>query len=315
MREKMRPGSGFRKMLIYIAAVALTACSGNRGGSSQEGNEREITVSVAPLAYFAKAIGGDSVKVRTLLPAGTDPETFQPGMDAMRALNRGGVLAVTGVLPFESEMTEKLKANNADLQLADAGKGIELIYGTHMHAHAEHGEAHEAHEAGDAHEHGEGEPDPHIWGSVKNARIIAGNLHATLCGLYPELRPYFTSRYEELDNQLDSIDRAYAVRLEMHPAFVIWHPSLSYFARDYGLEQISFNIENKETSPLRLREATDHALTERPAAFFVPQGLNPERVRAIATSLSLEPTEVNFMSEEWLSQMNLIVDHLTADQR
>ena len=307
----MRPGSGFRKMLIYIAAVALTACSGNRGGSSQEGNEREITVSVAPLAYFAKAIGGDSVKVRTLLPAGTDPETFQPGMDAMRALNRGGVLAVTGVLPFESEMTEKLTANNADLQLADAGKGIELIYGTHMHAHAEHGEAHEAHEAGDAHEHGEGEPDPHIWGSVKNARIIAGNLHATLCGLYPELRPYFTSRYEELDNQLDSIDRAYAVRLEMHPAFVIWHPSLSYFARDYGLKQISIEDDGKEPSPAQLKNLIDTCRKENANVIFIQKEFDMHNALLIAGELGVGVVLINPLNYDWQNEMIHIARSLT----
>ena len=29
-------------------------------------------------------------------------------------------------------------------------------------------------------------------------------------------------------------------------SFVVWHPSLSYFARDYGLEQISLEYDGKE---------------------------------------------------------------------
>lgn len=287
-----------KSKISYVCAsllihVLMSGCTG--GGNVSVG--REVAVSVPPLEYFVKAIGGDSVGVTSLMGAGSDPETFQPGMGVMRSVNRSGVLMVTGVLPFEAEMLGNVMSNTPGLQVCNLGDGIEYIYGTHGHGGMEH----------------EGEPDPHIWSSVGNARVIASNTYRYLSDVYPELEPYFNGRYRLLETRLDSLDRDYGQRLADHPAFVIWHPALSYFARDYGLEQIAFNIENKESTPQRLRHVTEHARGHRPEAFFVPAGIVPERVAALSDGIGIPPTEVNFMSADWEIEMNAIVDALTKD--
>lgn len=292
--------------MTALAALLMAGCSGgtHNSGTTENIQKRQITVSVPPLSYIAKAIGGDSIEVNTLLAIGTDPETFQPGMDAMRSLQRSGFIAVTGVLPFEREMIEKLSTNNPDMRVADLSAGISLIYGTHSHNHE--AEEHVGHH------HSDTEADPHIWGSVKNIRTMATNLLGHLSTLYPDLKPYLIKRCDSLVAHLDSIDTDFGNRLNHKPAFVIWHPSLSYLARDYGLNQIAFNLENKETSPRQLKEATDKAMELSPVAFFVPQGLNPERTSAIASALGMKPVEINFLSADCEKELNAIVDHLTS---
>lgn len=297
-------GKFFRPVLIFLTALLCVSCAGSGGGRQEEGSaRREITVTVPPLAFFARAIGGDSIMVSTLLPAGTDPETFQPGMEAMRALHRSAALAVTGVLPFEKEMLSNLRANNGELRVADMSEGMSLLYGTHSHIQSSCGDT-----TVDPHTHLDA--DPHIWSSVANARVIARNTARALGELYPGLASYFTQRCDSLVQRLDSLDSSYASRLAGRPAFVIWHPSLSYLARDYSLEQIALNLENKETSPRRLREITDYARGRSPQAFIVPAGLNPERVHAVASAIDLQPVEVNFMSDDWEGEMNRIVNSL-----
>lgn len=288
--------------IVAFGLAMVGVCSGCSGAEGRS-EVREVAVSVPPLEYFVKSIGGDSVRVSPLLSQGGDPETFQPGMGAMRAVNRSGMLLVTGVLPFETELLKNLKDNTTDLNVCDVGEGIEYIYGTHSHAEAADGEE----------ECGHGEPDPHIWSSVRNGAVIARNVFNALSGTYPELEPYFRERYDRLSARLDSIDRVYSSRLSGHPSFVIWHPSLSYFARDYGLEQIAFNIENKETSPLRLREVTDRAREMKPAAFFVPSGLPADRVATISGSIGLSPYEINVMSADWEHELDNVVNELDLE--
>lgn len=292
-------------MPVSVAAIiGLSACTRTASSAGEKVGARQVTVSVAPLEYFVANIAGDSVKVTTLMEGGAEPETFQPGMGVMRDLNRSGLLLVTGVLPFERELTSNIRNNASGLKTGDAGRGVEYIYGTHSHegTHAdEHG-----------HEGELGEADPHIWGSVRNARIMAGNTLAFLKEAFPELADYFDGRYNALCARLDSIDASYAERLAGGQVFVIWHPSLSYFARDYGLEQIALNLENKETSPRRLKEATEHAVAHSPAALFIPEGFPTERVATIADALSVTPTEVNFMDADIERQMNRVVDALTS---
>lgn len=61
-------------------------------------------------------------------------------------------------------------------------------------------------------------------------------------------KDYYQANYRKLDAELavfaDSLRQVLApVRGQ---AFVVWHPALSYFARDYGLEQIGIEYEGKE---------------------------------------------------------------------
>ncbi len=290
---------------IVVSGVAVVCSCMAVGCSDGAEDVRVVTVSVAPLEYFVTNIGGDSVSVRTLMGAGADPETFQPGMGVMRELNRSGNLLVTGVIPFEKEMVADIEQNAARMKVGVAGNGIEYMYGTHSH---DGGHDHD----GDVCE-GDGDPDPHIWGSIRNAKKLAGNTLEFLKDAFPNLSDYFDVRYAAFHVRLDSIDREFGRRLNGVDAFVIWHPSLSYFARDYGLEQIALNLENKETSPLRLKEAAEHAQRHTVGAFFIPEGFARNRVATLSDAIGVEPTEVNFMDPDLERQLNAVVDALTSN--
>ncbi len=285
------------------AMVALLSCSG--GGNGDE-MLPSVTVSIPPLEYFAKAIGGDSLRVISLLPESADPETFSPGVSVMRELATSKMFVTVGVLPFEDAMLENIKSNNPDMKVAVVCGGIDFIYGTHSHEGA----------AGDDDVHeGKGEPDPHVWSSVRNARIIAGNMFDAIVAAAPQHREYFKRRYDNLVARIDSIDQSVEGRSKgCHGlVFAVWHPSLSYFARDYGIEQIAFNVENKETSPVRLRSQLDYARSRRVGAFIVPAGIDKDKVAVVATGLGLEPVSVNLMSADWERQMFSVIDALIGE--
>lgn len=293
---------------LIFAAGCLSCGKVSSGEGAANGGCSSITVSVPPLEYFAKTIGGDSVEVVTLLPAGADPETFEPGVGVMRSLAADGVLALTGTLPFEETLLKNMRANNHSLRTYSMAEGIGLIYGTHEH----HG-----HEAESGTPHKEGNPDPHIWSSVKNARIIAANMLKALIAASPNHKVYYTRRYEALMEHLDSLDCEFSTRIgrAQARAFMIWHPSLSYFARDYGLKQIAFNVENKETSPLRLQGSLKVAAENVPEAFFVAEGFDKRRAEAIASETGISPTAVNLMSADWEGALRTVVCSLSDSNR
>lgn len=293
-----------------MAAVMTGGCSRNAGEGSGDPLP-QITVSIPPLEYFARAIGGDSISVTTLLPAGTDPETFDPGTSVMRALGKSGALAVTGTLPFEEALTANLRANNSGLRIFDTGKGIVPIYGTHSHSAAE---AEHHRDAGDHASHSSEEVDPHIWTSVKNASVIARNMLNALTEIAPEHAPYYQSRYDNLTGRLDSLDRALTQRLDTLPsrAFLIWHPSLSYFSRDYGLEQIALNTENKESSSQQLMAVLARARRENPSAFLLPEGTDSRQAETITAATGLRPVTVSLMSADWEKSIVDVADALSG---
>lgn len=291
---------------LIMLCMCIASCNDSRKKEMATDHIPTVAVTIPPLEYFAEAIGGDSLHITTLLPSGTDPETFEPGMGTLRELNRSGALVTSGELPFEHAVALKLQQNNPDLDIFPMSQGIDLIYGTHSHKHAD--------EAGHIHEEA---ADPHIWASVRNARIIADNMLGALCRIAPEHETYYRSRHSRLIQRIDSLDESFRQRLSQLPSrtFMIWHPSLSYFARDYGLRQIAFNLENKETSPLQLQQSISQANAGQPLAFFIPEGLDRRQSASITAATGIKPVGINFMSPDWENDMQTIVASLTATQK
>ena len=230
-----------------VGAVTLAGCNGGRTDLSDGGERLNVAVSIEPLRYFVSAVGGDSVDVSVVMPRGADPETFEPGVTAMKKMHSADVLLTTGLLPFEKRLESAGSESTLRFGVSD---GVRLIYGTHDAAHHGHGAA-----SGDE-RHAHGEADPHVWSSVENARIIAGNVVEALVSADPEHGGYYRERGRVLQARLDSLAGVWHQRVapKAGDAFVVWHPALSYFARENGLRQIALNVDNKENSSLRLRD-------------------------------------------------------------
>lgn len=282
-----------------VMAVAVMLLAGGCGKTDETGRNEgvmEVAVTLAPLAYFAEEIGGDSVKVDVLLPAGSDPETFEPGVAAMRGLNRAGLLLGTGLMPFERGIAEKAKANNAGLRVVDLADGIELIRGTH------------------AHEHAAGEADPHVWSSVVNARVIAANTLKAMSGADSRKAPYFKANFDRLMARMDSLDGEWRRKLEpvRGRTFAIWHPSLSYFARDYGVRQMAVSAEHKDGSAKGRAEAMAVVRGGNPVVVFVGKGGDAKRNAMFGDAVGAPVVEINPMGRQWEDEMARVVDALAA---
>ena len=131
---------------------------------------------------------------------------------------------------------KRLEANAPQMQVFDMSQGISLI--------RDEGHTHEGHVHA-------GGVEPHVWNSPTNARIIARNVCDALCRLDSLNAPFYTARLDSLNgviDRTDSIVRSILADAASH-TFLIYHPALSYFARDYGLTQLCWRKEAR--SPRR----------------------------------------------------------------
>ena len=73
-----------------------------------------------------------------------------------------------------------------------------------------------------------------------------------LCQLEPENKTFFQKNYQQLLSSIDRQDsiirKSFKDNPEMVRKFVIYHPILTYFARDYQLEQLAIEEEGREPS-------------------------------------------------------------------
>lgn len=276
------------KAHIYISLLILfflTACSSSR----QPADEPTLTVTLEPLRYFTEAIAGDKFRVVSMVPKGSSPETYDPTPQQLVNLDKSTAYLRIGYIGFEQTWMDKLMANAPHLKVFDTSKGISPIY-EEGHHHGDH--------------HHKGGVEPHIWSSARNAAVIANNIYAALSELDGENAPYYKGRLDSLQQVIAQTDlEVRNVLQHADSTFLIYHPALSYFARDYGLKQISIEEGGKEPSPAHLKELIEACRRDSARVIFVQQEFDTRNAQLIANEVGVKVIPINPLSYEWQEEM------------
>ena len=210
-----------KRLLPILTLFICFAC----GNTAQKSEKAIITVTLEPLRYFTEAIAGENYQVVSMVPKGSSPESYDPTPQQLVNLSKSQAYFRIGHIGFEQAWMKKLEANCPNMKIYDTSKGIDLIrdkghwHGDHFH---------------------EGGVEPHIWNSTQNALIIADNIYQALCELDSTHQADYKNRLDRLKQSIQQTDAETRKLLEnADSTFLIYHPALSYFARDYGLKQIS----------------------------------------------------------------------------
>lgn len=280
-----------RYLFILFLSLLITACN-TASKSKEAGVKRVVTVTIEPQRFFLDQIAGDAFTINTLVPPGTSPETYEPSPAVMIDLGKSDLYFRVGELGFEKVWSERLAQNNPNVTIVDCSAGIELMEGE------EHG--HGTEHAGE-HCHAHGAADPHVWSSPQAARIFAKNMVEALVREDPDNEPLYRSGYAKLADRINAADSTIRHLLQDAPsrAFIIYHPALGYFARDYGLQQYSMEFEGKNPSPSQIRELVDLARREKINTVLIQRGFDVKNAEVIAKEIGAEVFEVDPMTYEW----------------
>ena len=182
------------------------------------------------------------------------------------------------------------------MKVFDTSRGVDLIRGE-GHWHGDH-----FHEGG---------VEPHIWNSTRNAIIIAENIYAALCELDATHQEEYKNRLDVLKETIQRTDENVHTLLEnADSTFLIYHPALSYFARDYGLKQISIEEGGKEPSPAYLKHLIELCRKEKARVIFVQQEFDQRNAQLIADELGIEVVSINPLSYDWAEEMIRVANAL-----
>lgn len=292
---------------IYIVGIILfSACKGaTKNNEATETEKPVITVTIEPQRYFTEAIAGDKFSVVSMVPKGSSPETYDPIPQQLIALGKSKAYFRIGFIGFEQTWMDKLMDNTPHIQVFDTSLGIDLILG----------HRHEEQDASPKHEHFHA-VEPHIWNSATNALQIAQNTYNALCKLDKKNQPYYLARYDSLCHRIQHIDSLVRVRLsqpDAAKAFMIYHPALSYFARDYGLTQISIEEDGKEPSPAHLKELIDLCKEKDVHVIFVQPEFDRRNAETIARQTGTKVVAINPLNYDWETEMINVAQALSAN--
>jgi len=274
------------KYILLLASLLLmfAGC-----GRKQEKNQQEnrITVSILPQKYFVEQIGGDHFQIHVMIPPGANPATYDPAPSQMQKVEESAAYIRIGYLVFERAWMDKIRGINPGMKVFDQSRGVELIRdASHKHA-TDKG------------------IDPHIWTSPKSVRKQVRNIGDFLTTLDPAHQETYEKNTRRFLSRVDSLDKMISEQLKglEGSTFLIFHPALSYFARDYGLNQTSLEHEGKEPSPARLKQIIDRAKGSNIRAVFVQKQFSTDEAKTLARELNAEVVQIDPLAYDWFENM------------
>ena len=273
---------------IICLLLALSSCR-----NAEKNGKPTITVTIEPLRYFTEAIAGDKFNVVSIVPEGSSPETYDPTPQQMVNLNKSIAYLRIGYIGFEQSWISKLQENFPELSFYDTSAGVNLIHQQCSHLHGHKGE--------EKHTHG---IEPHIWNSTENAKIIANNICNALEEIDNRNSDYYQHKLDSITEIIERTDNEIRNIISgAEKTFLIYHPALTYFARDYGLEQISIEEGGKEPSPAHLQSLIKLCREKNAKVIFVQQEFDMRNAETIAKELGVKVIPVNPLNYNWTEEM------------
>lgn len=258
-----------------------------------------VVTTTTDLAALVAAVGGDLVIVDSIVPAGVDPEAFEPHPGDLGKL-RQAVLLVRVGLGYDywldrivNQSGEKRLMRGGEAYL-DASAGVPLLEIRGQSVVNEGGHAH-------------GVANPHYWLDPENAIIVTAGIAEALVRIAPGQRGAVLANRQRFLSELESRRERWSRTLAPFAGakLIAYHNSWPYFARRFRLDVTGF-VEPRAgvaPSPAHLaqliaagRTAQVRAILHEPyepedASRFVAQKLGVPLVRLAISVGSLAGTD------------------------
>jgi manganese/zinc/iron transport system substrate-binding protein len=205
-----------------LLAVCLAGCSGREGPPKFDGAPVRVVCTTTIVADVVQRVGGDRVRIETLMGPGVDPHKYLSGANDRKKLDEAHLVFLSG-LHLEGKMADVFEKNKQRWRAHAITDGIDRAKLLSADVDG-------------------GEHDPHVWFDVQLWAGTIGEVKRALC----ELDPAGTETYEKnaaaYAKELHELDREIRKSLETVPkdkrVLVTSHDAFGYFGRAYGFEVI-----------------------------------------------------------------------------
>jgi manganese/iron transport system substrate-binding protein len=204
--------------LLALASVVLAACGPAGDGSGSAATVPVVTTTTI-LADLVHQVGGDRVRVESLVPKGGEVHTFDPTPSDIRRVTAARLVFRNG-LGLDDWLGELVAATGTQAPVVALGEdlpGVTLLAGEER-----------------------GEPaNPHLWMNVAYASAYAERIADTLTTADPDGAETYDANLAAYQQRLAALDAYAKTRLgaipEANRKVVSFHDAFPYFAAAYGL--------------------------------------------------------------------------------
>jgi zinc/manganese transport system substrate-binding protein len=213
-----------------MAKVGLLAVLVLFSGSARPDEKPTVVATFSILADLTQRIGGDHIRVLTLVGPNSDAHVFEPGPRESAELAEARVLVANG-LGFEPWL--------ARLEDASGFKGTTIVASTGVPPLTFAEEP--------------GATDPHAFQDVSNAEIYVAHIAKGLSAADPAHAAAFQANADKLIAGLAALDKEVKAQFAAVPQerrrILTSHDAFAYFGKAYGIEFVSAQGLSTEAEP------------------------------------------------------------------
>jgi zinc transport system substrate-binding protein len=218
-----------KKFLLIPILLCVLACA------PVVSDEIIVAGTIYPATYLAENILGDKGSVTSVVPAGSEPHSYEPTPAQVIEVSKADLYFGIG-LEFDHIEQEIISLN--DMPIIILSNNIDLLEfeGDH-HYEEEHEEEH-------------GVYDPHFWVSPERMIQLVPVVLSSIQQLDPENKEYYATNAAQLIESLELLHNEYNL-LESceRKDIIVNHAAFGYLAHDYNLEQHAVSGLSPEVEP------------------------------------------------------------------
>jgi ABC-type Zn uptake system ZnuABC Zn-binding protein ZnuA len=252
---------------VCLAALVVAGCSasGGAGGDRTGGGGRlRVVATSTQVADLAANVGGDRVRVTSLLKPGIDPHDYEPSPADIDAIAHADLVLENGA-GLESWLHDTITSSGFHGPVVDTSQGVRLRM------------------AG-------GAADPHIWQNPRNAERMAANIERGLAAAEPSAATTFQANLAAYTRQLQALDSEVQRQIDSlaNKQLVTNHDAFGYYVDRYGLQFVGSVIPSFDTSA---------ELSGRDIRDLVAK-IKATKVKAVFSETSLPPRTAETIGRE-----------------
>lgn len=143
--------------------------------------------------------------------------------------------------------------------------------------------------------------DPHIWLDPKLVVIQGRNIADALIAFDPENADYYEKNYQAFTQRVMQVDSQVREKLKGLDGitFMTFHPAWGYYAKAYGLHQLTVEVGGREPSPAQLKNLMEQARAANVKAIFVQPQSDIKHARTIAKALKIKLIIADPLEIDW----------------
>ncbi len=283
-----------------ISAPTNTATTTTSAAVSPKNENLPLVVATNSVACaLAKQIAGDTINLKCLIEAGTDPHVYQSKPDDRKAID-SAKLVLYGGYNFEPSLIKLIQASSntaPKIAVNEVAVTIPLM------SEEGHNHDHDKKQTKDAKpEKSEQKSvkiaDPHVWNNAQNGIKITQLISKSLSSLRPDHGETYAKNTAKIVSELEQIDTWIKIQIatipEISRKLVTTHESLGYYAQAYGIPvEVALNgiSTEEQPTPTRVKELVEVIKTSKVPTIFAEVSINPKLITTIAKEANVKVSE------------------------